>query len=495
MASYEYLDKTGAQHLAQKAKSYSDNIKVKFGNRTAVAQSGQVISIPFPTLSEVAGQADLSGYLKTITFTSSASWSTKYTVSGNNINLPTTGWGISITGSAGKVSNKLTVGSKTYDGSTAVTIVKGDIGLGNVENLGSTSEVDWGAGTPKKYFTNEGANKLNQSLTKQIDDNKKEVDRKIGEIQASTCIAYAISATAQPNATVNGQIITFVNDKFYDKNSTYDIKITGTDATDIGHKAIKTTDGTIVRLTSLKIGDTIFIKEENVPDRWLSEKSKDGLTRTFSQLETDNRNLYAKCVTGDQNKVEKAGTADNANKLENHPASYFATASGLTSANSNLQTLSGKVTTNTNNISKNATAISTLSKNVTDNYVPYTGAKQGIYTNGHEIGTGASSAVSSLNGSLLKAEGLKVTAQESATGQGTATRGVVSSTLSNKALTFQTSFSNVQQTTVYRNNAIEANDGTYYLPSSATGQIPTATLLCNADFTAIDTNTIDGWFK
>lgn len=35
---------------------------------------------------------------------------------------------------AAKVSNKLTVGSKTYDGSSAVEIVKSDIGLGNVLN-------------------------------------------------------------------------------------------------------------------------------------------------------------------------------------------------------------------------------------------------------------------------------------------------------------------------------------------------------------------------
>ena len=42
---------------------------------------------------------------------------------------------------AKKVTNKLTAGSKTYDGSAAVTLTKADLGLGNVDNTADKDKV------------------------------------------------------------------------------------------------------------------------------------------------------------------------------------------------------------------------------------------------------------------------------------------------------------------------------------------------------------------
>lgn len=53
---------------------------------------------------------------------------TDYTVKKDGTGASGT-WGISISGNAAKVNNKLTVGSKTYDGSAAVTISASDLGL------------------------------------------------------------------------------------------------------------------------------------------------------------------------------------------------------------------------------------------------------------------------------------------------------------------------------------------------------------------------------
>ena len=53
---------------------------------------------------------------------------TDYTVKKDGTGASGT-WGISISGNAAKVNNKLTVGSKTYDGSSAVTIEASDLGL------------------------------------------------------------------------------------------------------------------------------------------------------------------------------------------------------------------------------------------------------------------------------------------------------------------------------------------------------------------------------
>ena len=138
--AYKYLNEDGAKRLANKAKEYSNKVKVKFGN-TTYSQTNQLIEIPKPTFNDITGE-DLNGYAKTLKFSSSVAWSSNLTYSAVShvITLPTSGWGISITGSAGKVANKLTIGSKQYDGSSAVSVVKADLGLGNVQNYGQTKD-------------------------------------------------------------------------------------------------------------------------------------------------------------------------------------------------------------------------------------------------------------------------------------------------------------------------------------------------------------------
>lgn len=76
---------------------------------------------------------------------------------------------------ATKLSNKLTAGSKTYDGSAAVSLTKSDLGLGNVDNTSDADKVvasakklegfsdgqkplTWGHGQNEKYITDLAGN-------------------------------------------------------------------------------------------------------------------------------------------------------------------------------------------------------------------------------------------------------------------------------------------------------------------------------------------------
>lgn len=461
--SYEYLDKTGAKYLAGKLKGYSDGISISFGG-TTYTQSNQLISLPLPTDSAILG-ATKDKFAKSISFSSSAKWATSYSAVNNTITLPTSGWAISITGSAGSVAHSLTAGSKKYNGSADVTITKADIGLGSVVNAGQTSDYTT---TGSGYLNATGANALYNAL-----------NDKIGKVVANTALAYAISYadTSLPDGA--GATATNINARF--DSTASDIVVSVTSATE-ATTYILTTARKYVSIGDLKVGDTIFVKEKDVPDRWISaivtapaslgEVPK--IDITFSRLETDNRNIYAHCVSGNQDKVKYAETADNSTKLGGQAASYYATASSVTSVTSTANT--------------NKTDIAGLKTSVA-NMVPYDGATKDVYLGSNGIYSGTRKSDGSLT-PIATDFALKPGYLMVSSAKATGVIGAYSATLEYNQL-------NVNGT-LYRDNRIQA-PGTFFYKNADTGEEFTfkstgGDVVTSGQMSAIPNDTIDTWF-
>lgn len=464
--AYKYLNEDGAKELAKKAKEYSNKVKVRFGG-TTYSQTNQLITIPKPTFSDITGE-DLNGYAKTLKFSSSVAWSTSYSATNHVITLPTSGWGISITGSAGKVANKLTIGSKQYDGSSAVSVSKGDLGLGNVENYRQTSDYttvndSWN----NLYFTHEGAVGLYTALDKKI--------TRIGEDLSGVAKGYVIS-TAKTSYSDGKISYTVLNGKLNTTNA--NVAVSFTEGT---YPAFILSDGkTVIDPWTLKVGDTIYIIENDIPDRWITSitNSPDNKTTTinFARLESDNRNIYAHCVPGDQDKVQKAGTADNAGKLGNQLPSYYATASSLT-------TLQSTVNTNKSNISHNASEIASIKSD----YVKYESATKDIYRQGFGIYSGTKGSA------VLNKKGF---------GIGNDSFDAYDNTGLGKRAILKSGYVEVGETTAVAGQGSVSNTmrmtSTGFLFNSVYVAMPAVTerttLLVASNFSPISTDTIDGWF-
>lgn len=468
--AYKYLNEDGAKELAKKAKEYSNKVKVSFGG-TTYSQTDQLITIPKPTFSDIAG-SDINGFAKTLKFSSSVAWasSLSYSATNNVITLPISGWGISITGSAGKVANKLTIGSKQYDGSSAVSVAKADLGLGSVQNYGQTKDYTSVSDSDKNlYFTHEGAHNLYTALDNKI--------TRIGEDLSGVAKGYVISVnkTSYSDGTYS---YTILNGKLNTTNDNVAVVCTaGT------YPAFLLSDGkTVLDTGTLKVGDTIYILESDIPDRWVTSitTSSDLKTTTinFARLESDNRNIYAHCITGNQEKVKYAQSADNADKLDNHDSTYFATASSVT-------TLQGKVNTNTSNIAKNSSDISSIKSD----YVKYESATKDIYRQEFGIYSGTKgSTVAGKTGFQISGDTIQVYNNLNAS--------------SPKRSTLESGYVEVSETGVVAGQGSVSHTmrmtSTGFLFNSVYVAMPAVkdptTLLVASDFTAISNETIDGWF-
>lgn len=466
--AYKYLNEDGAKELAKKAKEYSNKVKVSFGG-TTYSQTNQLITIPKPTFSDIAG-SDINGFAKTLKFSSSVAWasSLSYSATNNVITLPISGWGISITGSAGKVANKLSFGSKTYDGSSAVSVAKGDLGLGNVQNYGQTKDyTSVGDSDKNLYFTHEGAHNLYTALDNKI--------TRIGEDLSGVAKGYVISVnkTSYSDGTYS---YTILNGKLNTTNDNVAVVCTaGT------YPAFLLSDGkTVLDTGTLKVGDTIYILESDIPDRWVTSitTSSDLKTTTinFARLESDNRNIYAHCITGNQEKVKYSQSADNSDKLGNHDSTYFATASSVT-------TLQGKVNTNASNITKNASDIASIKSD----YVKYESATKDIYRQEFGIYSGTKGST------VLNKKGF---------GIGDDTFNAYDNTGLGKRATLESGYVEVGEATAVAGQGTVTNTmrmtSTGFLFNSVYVAMPAVkdptTLLVASDFTAISNETIDGWF-
>lgn len=464
--AYKYLNEDGAKELAKKAKEYSNKVKVRFGG-TTYSQTNQLITIPKPTFSDITGE-DLNGYAKTLKFSSSVAWSTSYSATNHVITLPTSGWGISITGSAGKVANKLTIGSKQYDGSSAVSVAKADLGLGNVQNYGQTKDYTNVSDSDKNlYFTHEGAGNLYTALNNKI--------TKIGEDLSGVAKGYVISV-AKTSYSDGKFSYTVLNGKL--NTTDENVAVVCTAGT---YPAFILSDGkTVLDPGTLKVGDTIYIIENDIPDRWITSitVSSDLKTTTinFARLESDNRNIYAHCVAGNQDKVKYAESADNADKLDNHDSTYFATASSLT-------TLQGTVNTNKSNISHNASEIASIKSD----YVKYENATKDIYRQGFGIYSGTKGSA------VLNKKGF---------GIGNDSFDAYDNTGLGKSATLKSGYVEVGETTAVAGQGSVSNTmrmtSTGFLFNSVYIAMPAVTerttLLVASDFSPINTDTIDGWF-
>lgn len=468
--AYKYLNEDGAKRLANKAKEYSNKVKVSFGG-TTYSQNNQTITIPKPTFSDITGE-DLNGYAKTLQFSSSVAWSSSLTYSAVNhvIKLPTSGWGISITGSAGKVANKLTIGSKQYDGSSAVSVAKADLGLGNVQNYGQTKDYTSVSDSDKNlYFTHEGAGNLYTALNNKI--------TKIGEDLSGVAKGYVISI-AKTSYSDGKYSYTVLNGRL---NTTEEnVAVVCTAGT---YPAFILSDGkTVLDPGTLKVGDTIYIIENDNPDRWITSitVSSDLKTTTinFARLESDNRNIYAHCVTGNQDKVKYAESADNAGKLNNQPPSYYATANSV-------QTLQGKVDTNTNKISTHTSEIASIKSD----YVRYESATKSLYRDGFGIYSGTKGGlVAGNNGFQISGDTIQVYDHLNVS--------------SPKRSTLESGYVEVSETGVVAGQGSVTNTmrmtSTGFLFNSVAVAMPAVTqrttLLVASDFTAISNDTIDSWF-
>lgn len=468
--AYKYLNEDGAKRLANKAKEYSNKVKVSFGG-TTYSQNNQTITIPKPTFSDITGE-DLNGYAKTLQFSSSVAWSSSLTYSAVNhvIKLPTSGWGISITGSAGKVANKLTIGSKQYDGSSAVSVAKADLGLGNVQNYGQTKDYTSVSDSDKNlYFTHEGAGNLYTALNNKI--------TKIGEDLSGVAKGYVISI-AKTSYSDGKYSYTVLNGRL---NTTEEnVAVVCTAGT---YPAFILSDGkTVIDPWTLKVGDTIYIIENDIPDRWITSitVSSDLKTTTinFARLESDNRNIYAHCVTGNQDKVKYAESADNAGKLNNQPPSYYATANSV-------QTLQGKVDTNTNKISTHTSEIASIKSD----YVRYESATKSLYRDGFGIYSGTKGGlVAGNNGFQISGDTIQVYDHLNVS--------------SPKRSTLESGYVEVSETGVVAGQGSVTNTmrmtSTGFLFNSVAVAMPAVTqrttLLVASDFTAISNDTIDSWF-
>lgn len=467
--AYKYLNEDGAKRLANKAKEYSNKVKVSFGG-TTYSQTNQLITIPKPTFSDITGE-DLNGYAKTLQFSSSVAWSSSLTYSAVNhvIKLPTSGWGISITGSAGKVTNKLTIGSKQYDGSSAVSVVKADLGLGNVQNYGQTKDYTSVSDSDKNlYFTHEGAGNLYIALNNKI--------TKIGEDLSGVAKGYVISI-AKTSYSDGKYSYTVLNGRL---NTTEEnVAVVCTAGT---YPAFILSDGkTVLDPGTLKVGDTIYIIENDIPDRWITSitVSSDLKTTTinFARLESDNRNIYAHCVTGNQDKVKYAESADNSGKLGNQLPSYYATVSSLT-------TLQGTVNNNTSKISAHTTEIASIKSD----YVKYESATKSIYRDGFGIysGTKGSTTINQ-TGFQISGDTIQVYDNLNASPKrSTLESGYVEVSETAKAVG-QGSVSNTMRMT---STGFLFNSVYIAMPAVTTA----TTLLVASDFTAISNDTIDSWF-
>lgn len=468
--AYKYLNEDGAKRLANKAKEYSNKVKVSFGG-TTYSQNNQTIAIPKPTFSDITGE-DLNGYAKTLQFSSSVAWSSSLTYSAVShvIKLPTSGWGISITGSAGKVAHKLFIGSnKEYDGSANVSVSKADLGLGHVENYRQTSDYttdrdDWN----NLYFTHEGAVGLYTALDKKI--------TRIGEDLSGVAKGYVISTAKTTHS--DGQIsYTVLNGRL--NTTEANVAVSFTEGT---YPAFILSDGkTVIDPWTLKVGDTIYIVENDIPDRWITSitNSSDNKTTTinFARLESDNRNIYAHCVTGNQDKVKYAESADNAGKLNNQPPSYYATASSVT----NLQST---VNSNTNKISAHTTEIASIKSD----YVKYESATKDIYRQGFGIYSGTKGwLVADKTGFQISGDTIQVYDNLNASPKrSTLESGYVEVSEIAKAVG-QGSVSNTMRMT---STGFLFNSVAIAMPAVTTA----TTLLVASDFTAISNDTIDSWF-
>ena len=469
--AYKYLNEDGAKELAKKAKEYSNKAKVQFGKTTYSQDAGQLITIPKPTFSDITGE-DLNGYAKTLKFSSSVAWSSNLTYSAVShvITLPTSGWGISITGSAHKVDNKLTIGSKQYDGSSAVSVVKADLGLGNVQNYGQTKDYTSVSDSDKNlYFTHEGAGNLYTALNNKI--------TKIGEDLSGVAKGYVISV-AKTSYSDGKYSYTVLNGKL--NTTDENVAVVCTAGT---YPAFILSDGkTVLDPGTLKVGDTIYIIENNIPDRWITSitVSSDLKTTTinFARLESDNRNIYAHCVEGNQDKVKYAQSADNSSQLEGHGSSYFATASSV-------KTLDGKVTANTNNIAKNASEIASIKSD----YVKYESATKSIYRDEFGIYSGTKGGtVGGKTGFQISGDTIQVYDNLNVS--------------SPKRSTLESGYVEVSETGVVVGQGSVSNTmrmtSTGFLFNSVYVAMPAVTerttLLVASDFTAISTDTIDSWF-
>lgn len=95
--------------------SNNEDIRILMGAGDAMLTAGATQAADTQTLYLIGSQVSNANHAKTL--------ASKISVIGTTINGNAT--------SASKVNNKLTVGSKTYDGSAAITIEASDLGLSN----------------------------------------------------------------------------------------------------------------------------------------------------------------------------------------------------------------------------------------------------------------------------------------------------------------------------------------------------------------------------
>lgn len=174
--------------------------------------------------------------------------------------------------------------------------------------------------------------------------------------------SYAIALNGTGTGVVNGQ---FNNQRDTDISATFTVS-GGHVTTD---KYLKLTDGTTVNLGDLKVGDNVYITDQEYPDRWVSAityPSGGGSgTITFSILETQKVVLTSYATWG--NSLSHYGILDA--KIEN-----------------------GVITLGTNTITP-VTSLSTV--------VPYTGATGDVNLGSHDLITTGTVYASYFNGTGL----------------------------------------------------------------------------------------------
>ena len=135
------------------------------------------------------------------------------------------------------------------------------------------------------------------------------VAQEITEAQQAAIKTYAIAVTGTFSSDeVNSQLAV----------QTADVLIVYATA-----KSIKTVDGTDILLSTLKVGDTIYVKETGYPDRWVSSQSAPTSSAAgsivFSKLETQDLSIFVQkpdsTKTGDSNQTITSLGVDSNNKL------------------------------------------------------------------------------------------------------------------------------------------------------------------------------------
>lgn len=119
-------------------------------------------------------------------------------------------------------------------------------------------------------------------------------------------LSNSVSGMTTSYAISDGAITGYLNDRFASTSS--ELSIIATSAND----KIKDLNNNDIYLSTLKVGDSIFISQSNVPDRWLASKVHDSgsgsTTYTFYKLETYDMTWGA--ITGKPTTIAGYGITD-----------------------------------------------------------------------------------------------------------------------------------------------------------------------------------------